>query len=180
MNPVWFLDVDGVINALSTVGEKHYEEFSCWEEVRVNGYRIRYAPELIEFINRMSERVDIHWLTTWDDNAVTMLAPALGLKEFKVAKATGLVLPFAGMNYLAQNRWWKWNAVIEHIENGGGDFIWTDDQNTATVRNATRKLADKEGLEHSIITPSKDTGLGRLDITRIENFVDTLEKYNAA
>lgn len=180
MRPSWFLDVDGVINALSPIQQRHLNEFSVWDEKRVNGYKIRYAPEVIDFINRMSERVDIKWNTTWQDNALIHLSPALGLKTFSVVNAPGVNSPNGSMNRsgdLPENRWWKMNAVIDHIEAGGIDFIWTDDHLTPNVRNYIRRKADFEGLETSIITPDGEMGLTRANLTRIKSFVDNLAKY---
>lgn len=181
MTTTWFLDVDGVINALHHLSAQHLEEFEDWNIVKVNGYSISYATEVIDFINAMSEKVEIVWLTTWADNAPLMLAPALGLKEFKVASSsTGLVLPFEsmnGINSIPANRWWKLNVIMNHIELNGGSFIWTDDQMTSEVRHNTRSIADREGIEYNLTTPAKGTGLNRKDLAGIKNFIDTLEKY---
>lgn len=181
MRPIWFLDVDGVLNALSKIEQRHIDEFPVWNEKEVNGYKIRYAPEVIDFINRMSERVDIKWNTTWQTQAVTLLAPALGLNKFDVVEARGISSPSGSFNRggdLPENRWWKLNTVLENIEGSAADFIWTDDHLIGEVRHYTRRKADFEGIEHLIITPDGEMGLTCKDLLRIEDFVSTLEKYS--
>jgi hypothetical protein len=177
MRPTWFLDVDGVINALSKIQQRHFNEFPTWEQKQVNGFTIRYSPEVVDFINRMSERVDIKWNTTWHHQAVDLLSPVLGLKPFEVAQAEGMASPGDYINHQAHNRWWKMNSVLEHIESGGLDFIWTDDHLTQTVRHHVRRQADFEGLESCMIIPDGEMGLTRGHLERIEKFVDTLDKY---
>lgn len=178
--PVWFLDVDGVINAVSKIENVHYSQFSTWEEKMVNGYKIRYSPEVVDFINRMSERVEVRWLTTWRDKAVDMLAPALGINVFPFDNAEGRWSPygnFNGHNYLPENRWWKLNVILKHIEDGGENFIWSDDDLYPHVRNYVRKIADKEGMESLFVTPEIKYGLNVQNLQRIENFVSQMEKH---
>jgi hypothetical protein len=178
--PVWFLDVDGVINAVSKIENVHYSQFSTWEETVVNGYKIRYSPEVVDFINKMSERVEVRWLTTWRDKAVEMLAPALGINVFPYDNAEGRWNPngsFGGQNYLPENRWWKLNVILNHIENGGEHFIWSDDDLNPYVRNYVRKIADVEGMETVFITPEMKYGLTGQNLERIEKFVSNMEKY---
>lgn len=176
--PVWFLDVDGVINAVSKIENIHYSQFPTWEEKIVNGYKIRYSPEVVDFINKMSERVEVRWLTTWRDKAVDMLAPALGINVFPFDNADGRWSPygnFNGQNYLPENRWWKLNVVLNHIENGGENFIWSDDDLYPQVRNYVRKTADAEGMESLFVTPEIKYGLTPQNLERIENFVSQME-----
>ena len=178
--PVWFLDIDGVINAVSKIDNSHYSRFSEWKEVEVNGYKIRYAPDVIDFINKMSDRVEVRFLTTWKNKAHEMLAPAVGLKEFPHDDSVGTYSPngsFNGGHHLPENRWWKLNVILDHIENGGEHFIWTDDDISIQARNYARRMAEFEGLETSILIPHMPLGLEPWHLERIESFVANLEKY---
>lgn len=176
--PIWFLDVDGVINACSKISNIHYSQFPRWEETIVNGYTIRYSPDVIDFINRMSDRVEIRWLTTWRDKAVTDLAPKLGLKDFPFEDAEGRWNAhgsFNGQNHLPENRWWKLNVILKHIETAGENFIWTDDDMTTYVQNYVRRMADFEGMETFFVSPKIEYGLLSENLVRIETFVEKME-----
>lgn len=178
--PVWFLDIDGVINAVSKIENSHYSRFNEWHEVEVNGYKIRYATDVIDFINRMSERVEIRFLTTWKDKAVEMLAPAVGLNVFPYDDSIGTWGAngsFGGSHEDPANRWWKLNVIMKHIEKSEDHFIWTDDDMTTHVRNYARRMADFEGLETCLLTPYISFGLEPWHLERIEKFVENVEKH---
>lgn len=181
--PVWFLDVDGVINVVSKIGNEHYSRFPRWEEVEVAGYKIRYSPDLVEFINNISARVDVRMLTTWKNASVELLAPAIGLKNFPVEDSVGTWSAngsFNGGHHLPENRWWKLNCILNHIETRKSDFIWSDDDLYPQVRNYARRMADFEGLETCLITPHLTLGLEPVHLERIEKFVAAIEKYYPA
>lgn len=124
-----YLDVDGVLNAV----DKKFPTGSWenWDRVGVNGYSIAYSPDMVSALNDIAEMddVEIVWLTTWQANAKTMIAPAIGLKgeEWDVAlnldmDAHGFAIhqPFGG--------WWKMNTLKNHVYNNPVDkIIWIDD-----------------------------------------------------
>ena len=89
LKPLILLDVDGVISG-SNGGNKAY-----WKDVKhktFDGYSIYYSPTVITKINQWSQVAEIRWLTSWDEKARTMIAPALGINEFELARDPALDL----------------------------------------------------------------------------------------
>ena len=89
LKPLILLDVDGVISG-SNGGNKAY-----WKDVKhktFDGYSIYYSPTVITKINQWSQVAEIRWLTNWDERARKMLAPALGINEFELARDPALDL----------------------------------------------------------------------------------------
>lgn len=112
LSPLILLDVDGVINYLGA------NKNSAWKDtktVKVREYIIQYSPTVVECINDWGKRAEIRWLTTWDDNARTALAPKLGLDSFILARDPAKKLE-------------KWQAALNcHNENPSRPICWVDD-----------------------------------------------------
>jgi len=83
MKTTIYLDVDGVLNAVSkkspTLTATGWGE---WKTAPVNGWPILWAPELITALNELAAREDVtfKWLTTWTDDAAKVLSPAIGIE----------------------------------------------------------------------------------------------------
>lgn len=179
IKPVWFIDVDGVINALPKPAQIIHETvYDSWQHTQVLTYNILYSPELIANINRLSEMADIIWLTTWNGHAPTLLAPALGLHDFGFAKAEGTNSSFDLTGQEPTTRWWKLNAILEHLYHDQRPFIWTDDDISLEVRHAIQGRASFEGVENLLITPNSNIGLTTRDTNLIESFIHRLSKEN--
>jgi hypothetical protein len=79
MKPVLFLDVDGVLSALrespwaesvsSAVKVADYPHSFLINTSPLLGFRLQQLP------------VDIHWLTTWREDANTLISPLVGLPD---------------------------------------------------------------------------------------------------
>lgn len=178
--PIWFCDVDGVINAVAKLDKTHFKNYTDWKTVVVNGYTICYAEEVVDFMNRMSNRVDIKMLTTWKYDSMTMLAPAIGLRtDLEVIDVPGVWSPLS-MSIERESRWWKLNAIMDNINSpDGADFIWTDDDIGSTDRNYVKRMAEFEGLESLVITPHMGLGLEPEHLRRMEAFAEAFEKRTA-
>lgn len=178
--PTWFCDVDGVINAVSALDKTHYKSFPDWNIVEVNGYTITYAPEVIDFMNRMADRLTLKMLTTWKYDSITKLAPAIGLRtDLEVVDTPGAWSPLS-MSHDRENRWWKLNAIMDHINSPDNtDLIWSDDDLGSYDRNYVKRMAEFEGLEVLLLTPHTGVALTRDHINRVESFVEAFEKRNA-
>jgi hypothetical protein len=88
--PLILLDIDGVIN----MGEPRR---SRWPQLKTknvvdkrNGrsYRFDYAVGVVDQLNQWADSglAEIRWLTTWDESARSCVAPALGLRNFALAR----------------------------------------------------------------------------------------------
>lgn len=163
---VWFLDVDGVINAIPQRGEEwKYESFRA---KAYNGeFTITYAPELITFIKFIHESgiAEVRWLTTWGDEANTELCGKLGLPQFEVA---------GYRDY--GDRWWKWVQLADWAEkNPDTPIIWTDDD--IQFDSTARRWVDFESKTRPILALSPETtvGLTRDHVARIAKFASDQE-----
>lgn len=175
-----FCDVDGVINGVATLDKTHYKSFAEWKLVEVNGYTITYAPEVVDFLNNLGDRINLKMLTTWKYDSMTKLAPAIGLRtDLEVVDVPGSWSSIP-MSISRENRWWKLNAILDHINSPDAtDFIWADDDIGSYTRNYVKRMAEFEGLESLIITPHTGVALTREHLNRIEAFVEAFEKRNA-
>jgi hypothetical protein len=129
MKPLWYLDVDGVINMVRPALPQHRPEDvpeDCWRTRQVNGYPITWDTRVIATINELHRagRVEICWLTTWESDAARLLAPALEFDDFRTPPMSQRLLPGG------RGSWWKWESVKHHAVEDHHDqraIIWTDD-----------------------------------------------------
>jgi hypothetical protein len=184
--PVWFLDIDGVINGW----KKHPRIFDSWNHVPLvanvqktwdtpepteHTFDIYYSPLVIDFINTMSEKVDIVWLTSWEQQAATVFAPGVGITStFPVGfELAGIEVP-GGKSFLPYKH--KAGGRLMHgmpFSNDPGMFagrpvIWTDDELDKTFRKQFVNSLDSPAL---LIKTFASTGLTHTDLDRISTFV---------
>lgn len=190
MKPVWFLDIDGVINPVTEPGNKpiFQNEHARWEKTELLELPVNYSPDVIEYINDISDIVDIVMLSTWKDKAIHVFAPAVGLNVSNFADIAGDMHPNGarkkfslppqeepGMyNRPVAQRWWKMNYVLDHIEKGGANFIWTDDDLSNRAMNYVRRIAGFEGIESLVISPNGEAGLLKRDLDSIDFFLNKI------
>lgn len=155
--PVWLLDVDGVINANSPQwGEKPAEVTAYAHDY---GYTLRYAPSLVARIRALIETgtVDVRWCTTWCDDASELE---------RVWDLPALPRAFSGAG-----RWVslaKSSAALGVIEDGR-HLIWTDDMETP-VKGETAYDRLMAGGNSLLIRPRASVGLTPKHMTAIERF----------
>jgi hypothetical protein len=109
-----FLDVDGVINAISPTGQ--------WEDLArstVDRISICWSPSVVRFLNELSSRAEILWLTAWAESAPNLLAPSLGIRPFRVAGQP---------TRSPREVWWKHELVQSYWTTDPKPFIWIDDE----------------------------------------------------
>src|SRR5689334_10587705 len=166
MKPIWYLDVDGVVNMVRPALEEYRPEDvpqHCWRTRIVNGFPITWDIRVIAAINELHRagRVEICWLTTWESDAATLLGPALEFDEFR----TPARLLRARLE--TQPGWWKWESVKSHAdedEHGERAVIWTDDD-LGDARAIVPELGkwfddrDARGLVTLGISPNPARGL---------------------
>lgn len=173
--PVWFLDIDGVINVIpsnrNNVKQPHYKIWKKWESIFIEGFPIIYSPELIDGINQISHIVDIVWLTTWREKAVSLFAPAVGLNDFPAQDSSGSHIVRSGHLLTPQERWWKLNAVMEDVSTYRRPVIWTDDLiTTKNIGNFIKKHAKIYDVPMKTITPYGSLGLEPHHLNSIKSF----------
>lgn len=166
--PVWYLDVDGVINALHrgpvragyevTTAVAHGMEFE-----------IRYRPAVVDFINDVSRRglAEVRWLTTWEGDARTSLAPVVGLDEFSA---------YRDDRDLPPGRWWKAEVVTQEFRRKGQQFLWTDDE---LVEECPAMFAPA-AVPWCAICPDSHFGLDDAALEDITRFLARAEVAEAA
>jgi hypothetical protein len=157
--PIWLLDIDGVINALDfyPTGWPKYIETTADSAGKT--YKIRYAAEVVEFINRVHSEglAEIRWLTTWEGEANDSFRERLGLPEF----------PLAGERYtVSEEPWWKGN-IAQKVAEEGRQIIWTDDD----VLFYNQIHTENWGVRRLIVAPNCYDGLKPDDLRAIEEFI---------
>lgn len=170
--PAWFLDVDGVINAICGVAPPGFSSGHAAPGGDDNHkYKIQWDPQVITRINDLdaSGDVEILWLTTWGSGANRSLRRLIGINELKVAcePPRRVSAPYAWSSY-PPGKWWKLVAVQQfHKKNPGRPIIWTDDD-LVFEREAVEWLREKDVLA---IAPLQQETLSSRDLDRIEVFV---------
>lgn len=161
-----YLDVDGVLNAVTFSGVPKGWQWGDVEVVRVNGYLIKYAPAMIERLNALAARdgVRFHWLTTWCQDAPTKLCEAIGLH--------GQDWPVVGEAEHAKHEftpWWKHTAIKAH-HSDDHPVVWVDDDIPFDSK-AVRWLSEKD-INFLAIAPRTETGMNPHQMKQIEEFVN--------
>lgn len=175
--PVWFVDVDGVINALADyVNKPHLSSYPDWETINVNGYPIVFSPTMVQSINALSESIDIVFFSTWAEPAVRDLAPALDLNIKSFLRTDGSNSSFDYQGQDASKRWWKLNGILDHIKNDQRPFIWADDDMHNDIKRAIHGRAAFEGVDNLLITPNSKIGLTHQHMEMIEAFASRISQ----
>lgn len=174
--PLWFLDVDGVLNA-----ERPYpKKWNNWNQELLSTknlfdepvvLKITWATEVVDYLNDMMDHVDVLWLTSWADTVNDDLVPLLGLKQ-TLPDAFAL----AGFQVPRSPSWGEmWDLkkkTVRTLMSGeflDRPFIWTDDDFDKSSRHAFSYLSDGHTL---FIRPHEHPGLVKKDLERITTFVD--------
>lgn len=189
--PVWFLDIDGVINAFpnaATISTQEFAQYSTikaspnrWPGMSDDDYHAAYAEpgglrrytityrydQVIAKINELhhSGRVRVVWCTTWGRGANGEFAHRVGIK----GPFTSVGEPPPGAWTGAHSEtWWKSEAITAYLEKHPEvrRIVWTDDDHSAWD---TAHVV--EGREALVICPDPATGLTDEDMKRIEEFL---------
>lgn len=161
--PVLFLDVDGVLNASRAGWSRAPRRTHVNTAERT--FTIRWEPRAVGFLGDLhrSGAAEVRWCTTWQDEAVTCLAPALALPEFGVCRA-----PAGGV-------WtpgWKLAYVVAGIVHERRDVIWLDDEEiTHTARAAVAAAAAEHGVSALLLPTSPSRGMRPDDVETITEFL---------
>lgn len=157
--PIWFLDIDGVVNAIADGIPPGYQRTTAITLGR--GWRIVYSPEVVDFINLANREgfAEVRWLTTWEQDAHRSLAPKVGLEIFPAYDIPDDDSP---------SGWWKADVVAASIEEEGRPFVWTDDDLEIDDVDFLRDRDQRSALPIATVPA---VGLSRDDLSRITAFL---------
>lgn len=169
--PIWLLDVDGVLNAVSADPDRNiwpdFKRVDVWGGNR--SWRIWFSPTVIDFINGVIETdtVDVMWLTTWGGHANQDLREQLGLP----------FLPLAGDQGYPTDGWWKLpiaRQIYREARRVGRPVIWTDDDipYDAAATNWLQSVLQKEPDSILAVGPRTSDALTPRHLRKIREFVD--------
>jgi hypothetical protein len=190
--PLWLLDVDGVLNAVTRRPDP-----SVWPDwahgyATAEGRRwpITFSPTVMRTIARLHETgaAEARWLTTWEDAANGELAALLELPALEVAgrrASTGVRgwQRFGGAASVSTHaeaagaaardeltgRWWKFDAVRALVaDDPERPLVWTDDD-LVLFDGAQAWL--REHADVLLLAPAPETGLTAPDLRAVEEFV---------
>lgn len=163
--PIWFLDVDGVLNAVTG-----FPDLGVWSDYRsghatAGGRRwpITWSPTVVDAVRaaHQSRAAEVLWLTTWEDDANGDLVELLDLPRFPVAghaHATGSE---------STRSWWKLQVARQvHDVDPTRPLLWTDDDLSFDPEAA--EWINSRGLG---ISPRTAQGLVAADLGAIQTFL---------
>ena len=171
--PLLLLDIDGVLNAygfrpgvtcLPDDGYGDLVELDVPSEDE-GVFRFWTSPTLIAELIELatSPRIEVAWLTTWQDQANRHAGPVLGLPSFPVAART------AGED----DGGWKVQAAVEALRLGR-PVIWVDD---VEITPSARAAFASSGVPHLLIAPDPEVGLTRAHVASLRRFADAYAGY---
>lgn len=162
--PVWLLDVDGVLNALSRPGW-HAPPARRYAHVDGLEFKLRWAPSLIDAIVDLhrSKTVEIRWATSWV-NHTDQLCRLMGLPRFPLAFTLPVTLKAATDELHAATEAAKRVAALATIT-PGRRLLWTDDDAIFLVGTPERDALEAAGS--LLIAPDDRRGLQPEDIDKI-------------
>ncbi len=164
--PIVLLDVDGVLNALQP------DLPDGWRRGLVNGYIISWDPSVTARLRAWHDSglVELHWLTTWTEDADRLLAEPMGLPRGLRTHSRDA----APTGYAAASRgsagWWKLAHAREVAEaEPGRRIVWIDDDLAdATLGAGDWLLANQQVL---VVAPDLLTGLTHAELDAIEGWI---------
>lgn len=167
--PVWFLDVDGVVNASPAPSRRWMPQFthrvvSVELDGRTEELPLWWRPAVVDFINEASRsgQVRVCWLTTWGQSAREVFGPAVGLDELPVVGEQ----PDGAGAYPDDDLWWK-VAEIRGLVPDDGRVIFTDDDLNSRSRAQLRDTYDSPLL----LTPMSSPGLTDEHLNQITRYL---------
>lgn len=181
--PVWLLDFDGVVNAISKRGAKSVWDRWAFDRIphpdpepgmKDATLPILWSPYVVDTINYAVERgVDVRWLTTWREHT-RVLPDVIGnlpvlpwMDEDMLAAAGGKV---DVLNQLGQR--WKLDVFLGLVPDDV-PVLWTDDHLDAILYRATdkRRVTSRKGGT-TLIAPRETIGLSQRQVREIREWVD--------
>lgn len=200
--PVWLLDVDGVLNAMSRNTPTHVwkrDQWTAFDQAVVldasgkDSYPILAALPVLDFLRDVHARglAEIRWHTTWrQDDSYRRLAASLDLPEFPVAVAPEFdwylegerIRAAGGQTYgytALRPVWWKLGAAERVLADEDRPLLWTDDDLNTEARRHRGVAAVMQHPRVLAINPQSTLGLITKNLRVIRDWLDTYEQIRS-
>lgn len=157
----WLMDIDGVLNVIGSKPKAGWPQYDHSAVVAFDGlgWPITFAPTLFTLLNELhqSNLVSFRWLTTWEHDAPTRFAPAVGLD---------LGPWVAGEDDGQSPTWWKLDVFADTLRDADHLVIWTDDdiKDSLHAQQVVDFLHPEQAL---VISPDEREGLTPQEFDRI-------------
>lgn len=169
MKTIVYLDVDGVINAISDKPPRANTQWSGeWSREDCMGFPILWSHELVERLNELALREDVtvKWLTTWQEHAPKDLCPVTGIQ----GQSWDVLYGDISDHWFTTGRWWKLDSIKEDIDKEQPDkVVWIDDD-IGYDRGANEWLRSHPILA---VCPNTNHGLSKKQFDGIMEFIDS-------
>ncbi|MCC3292531.1 hypothetical protein [Arthrobacter sp. zg-Y1110] len=156
--PLILLDVDGNILTFPDPANDFSDPRVSWAEHPDAG---RYNPRVVPWLHELATLAEVRWLTSWHDEARTVLAPALGLPDFEVEDYRRYSDP--GTDYKIQ-------AVRRYLA-AGRRVVWIDDDIPHSHAYDDLFHRGQAGSGLFMVRPTIEDGLTEAHMMRIRSFL---------
>lgn len=166
-----YIDVDGVINSFNESRKLAGWEGE-WKVEKIIGYRIHWYTDLVESLNELAKRedVEVKWLTTWQDKAVTELCEPLGI-EGKYWDVLYHNTSEGDHLFSRGNGWWKLKAIInDYTIHQPDKVVWIDDD----FKHEGNAIAWVNHMEETVhaVSPFMDIGMTKEEFNGIIEYIN--------
>ncbi|MBF9129500.1 hypothetical protein I0C86_11055 [Plantactinospora sp. S1510] len=170
--PVWLLDIDGVLNAVTKTPDPNVWPLDRWSRGEASDgeteWPILFARPVADFLRQVHEegRAEIRWHTTWQQEAGAV-GKLLDLPAFPVQPSPEWAVQLRGET----EEWWKIGAALRVAEAEGRSLVWTDDD--AGSRHLRRRVRARltSVVPCLIVVPSPRAGLTPKHLRKIDAFL---------
>lgn len=167
--PVFFLDIDGVINSYPAPKKHMLEKYGKYELAIYEDYMLWYSPRVVEFINTISDSgfAEVMWLTTWRELARSEFAPRVGLDDFPA------ITDDSGSPHPWNVDWWKYRRVCDFLGDNEDNrrVVWVDDDLSRKTKDVFRYRYDNSGDLSLLLSPLSNPGLIPETLDKILEFL---------
>lgn len=169
MHPIWLLDFDGVINALS--GRGGTSIWTDWANASVDHpgesqlrLPLLWSATVIDTVAAAAAAgVDVRWLSTWREHTAVLPSVIPGLPELAYLDEDRLGLP-----RLVDHTVWKIEAAKAFVPDDV-PLLWTDDSASIEIHSAGWR--NNRSGPTAFIRPRPAAGLVKREISMIRDWI---------
>lgn len=158
---VVLLDADGVVLPFGDVPA--YPDPPVWFNFPQGRMHVRRP--VIGWLQRLGATTKVVWLTTWQDEAQSILGPALGLPMWGFHARTDA----PRWTPQSPTSWWK-EAIVRAYLEAGYRVAWADDDIDSRV-NRFALARDFPDAALLCVSPSSSMGLSKSDMDTIDAWI---------